>query len=749
MGEANENVAQELPNTGDEQLIQLHDELLHELLNDNTAIDSSLPTSGDSPAVDQEDNGNCRRAKRKFAQHKNTDSEEKEEDVQGNDDDGNDGIGAEIRDDHNYSAQEHKKQRNWFSNKKSAKPKGVDRSDISWTERMQDLKEYKEKHGNCNVKQRPPTNLGRFVKKMREYKKQIDAGKYKGSVLTSERIKEMDDMGFIWSLQPFSRTQSFQERLEKLQAFKDKFGHCNVPRVYDEDMSLGRWCHIMRQSYRQIKEKTNPSYKLSESEIESLEKLGFKWRVANYERNKFKKATFEERLDQLIAYKAKYGNLQVSAKLDRSLNLFCANIRAVRRHPDRLNQICRLSEEKIKALDDIGFDWNPSRHPVRSFEERIQQLKAYKQEHGTLKVSQKTDQNLATFCANMRKKHPRKQNDMEKLNEEQVQALDDIGFDWDAQAEQSSFDMRILQLKAYKEKHGHLKVSAKIDEGLAKFCVNVRQRHPDKPNRQKTLSQEKVMALDDIGFDWNPQAKQIAFEERLEQLKAYKQEHGHVNVAYKQDKSLYQFCHHARQRHPDVPNQTIKLAEDRVKALNDLGFDWGGHITRNFVNNNQKKVTFEQRIDHLKAFKEKYGHFQVSNKVDFSLARFCANMRTMHPDKNNKVLKLTDDKVKALDAIGFDWNFQSRKKKRRDFETRIEQLKAYKAQHGNFEVSHSVDNSLASFCTAIRKMHPDTPCANGKLPEEKIKALNDIGFEWDYRSNKTTKRKNPGQAERY
>jgi len=45
-----------------------------------------------------------------------------------------------------------------------------------------------------------------------------------------------------------------------------------------------------------------------------------------------------------------------------------------------------------------------------------------------------------------------------------------------------------------------------------------------------------------LGFEWTLK-KQIdkSFEQRIENLRAYKEKHGHVNVKKREDKSLYDY----------------------------------------------------------------------------------------------------------------------------------------------------------------------------------------------------------------
>ena len=66
-----------------------------------------------------------------------------------------------------------------------------------------------------------------------------------------------------------------------------------------------------------------------------------------------------------------------------------------------------------------------------------------------------------------------------------------------------------------------------------------------------------------------------SFDERINDLKEYKQKHGHVNVNTHEDSSLYQFCldvrHSLNQFEKDGKR---KLTEERMGKLDALGFKW-------------------------------------------------------------------------------------------------------------------------------------------------------------------------------
>ena len=70
-------------------------------------------------------------------------------------------------------------------------------------------------------------------------------------------------------------------------------------------------------------------------------------------------------------------------------------------------------------------------------------------------------------------------------------------------------------------------------------------------------------------------------------------------------------------------------------------------------------------------------------------------------------------------------NFRSR------FESKVEELKAYKAEHGHFKVKFKENMSLYNFCLAIRAARKTPDKSNRKLTADCIAQLDAIGFDWD------------------
>jgi len=85
--------------------------------------------------------------------------------------------------------------------------------------------------------------------------------------------------------------------------------------------------------------------------------------TAPKEGNHFKKkkaplTSFEDKVEQLKAHKAKYGHFDINQKRDgRHLYDFCSSVRYSYRYPNKAYHRVWLDKNRIALLDSIGFDW--------------------------------------------------------------------------------------------------------------------------------------------------------------------------------------------------------------------------------------------------------------------------------------------------------------------------------------------------------------------------------------------------------
>ena len=81
----------------------------------------------------------------------------------------------------------------------------------TWNSKFQELMEYKNTYGNCNVPQRYQDNpkLGTWVHtQRRQYKLMIEGKK---SSMTQEKIQALDSIGFFWTTKPNSSSRSMKD----------------------------------------------------------------------------------------------------------------------------------------------------------------------------------------------------------------------------------------------------------------------------------------------------------------------------------------------------------------------------------------------------------------------------------------------------------------------------------------------------------------------------------------------------------
>ena len=102
------------------------------------------------------------------------------------------------------------------------------------------------------------------------------------------------------------------------------------------------------------------------------------------------------------------------------------------------------------------------------------------------------------------------------------------------------------------------------------------------PETSKMLiNDERIASLDALGFNWSvkEQVAKKSFEQRIHDLRAYKEEHGHVNVKGSVDKSLYDFCSNMRRARNNPEKSRMLINDKRIASLDELGFDWNTNKT--------------------------------------------------------------------------------------------------------------------------------------------------------------------------
>lgn len=132
------------------------------------------------------------------------------------------------------------------------------------------------------------------------------------------------------------------------------------------------------------------------------------------------------------------------------------------------------------------------------------------------------------------------------------------------------FGIIVEKLKSYKEEHGHMFVPD--GHRLGTLVRSLRRRRKGQRKMGPPLMPAQIAALDAIGFEWNGKTKYVSWVERIEALKAYKEEHGNLLVpfSYVGQRKLGQFASNMRSRY----RRGAQLTEEEIAELNSIGFVW-------------------------------------------------------------------------------------------------------------------------------------------------------------------------------
>ncbi|GFH61794.1 hypothetical protein CTEN210_18270 [Chaetoceros tenuissimus] len=134
------------------------------------------------------------------------------------------------------------------------------RKESTWSDKFEQLKLYKSKHGDYNVSYTYDKKLANWVQRQRS--------QYKHSKLSDDHIEMLNDIKFNWMVPIQQKDITWYDKFEELRHYKSKHGDYNVPSRYKENQ-LGSWVHRQRYHYKLSK--------LSEERINMLNDIGFNW----------------------------------------------------------------------------------------------------------------------------------------------------------------------------------------------------------------------------------------------------------------------------------------------------------------------------------------------------------------------------------------------------------------------------------------------------------------------------------------
>jgi hypothetical protein len=331
---------------------------------------------------------------------------------------------------------------------------------------------YKEQFADPNAPALYKTPEGYRLGQWQDTQRQF----YKNQKLLAEKIKQLEDAGFTWSVLDEIFEKGFRETLR----YKEQFGDPNAPALYKtpEGYKLGIWQHVRRRTYR--------LGKITSDKIKRLEEIGFKWVI---QKELLEKA-FEVGFHETLRYKKKFGDPNTPKDYKTPAGYGLGSWQYWQRY---LYKKRNLSSDKINRLEGIGFKW-VSREAcfIKGFQETLRYKDQFGFPNAPLDYKTPEGYKLGTWQSRIRSRK-------NKLTPNKIEMLEETGFTW--APHDITFEHGFRETLKYKEQFGDSNAPAlyKTYEGyrLGKWQSHIRRSY-----KKRKLSLERIKRLEEIGFRW-------------------------------------------------------------------------------------------------------------------------------------------------------------------------------------------------------------------------------------------------------
>jgi hypothetical protein len=204
--------------------------------------------------------------------------------------------------------------------------------------------------------------------------------------------------------------------------------------------------------------------------------------------------------------------------------------------------------------------------------------------------------------------------------------------------------------------------------------------------KSKIIIGERARKLEEAGFQWNSGIPpRPTFEDRLEECRAFRRQHGHLNIPppvlrreeqttyeSKEEKSFRLWAQRQRDDYRKFHDgMKTSLDRTRIRKLDEMGFCWDFECFAVDGKNNKSKTKneeiYDKRIEELRRIKEQFGdcndlkilkaagHPEKSSLYGWMKAQ----RKAWKALKRGEISSLTADRIAKLESLGF--NFEPRK----------------------------------------------------------------------------------------
>ena len=351
----------------------------------------------------------------------------------------------------------------------------------TWDNYYSALKEYYREHENIDVPYNYETKEGLKLGEWLYYQRL--------TCKNIEREKLLNKLGMIWDIS----METWDEKYYALEEYYKGHGNVDVPTRYEtkDGIKLGYWVSVQRKAYKE-----KGTCKITEDQIQLLNDLGMKW--------EFKKEIWDDYYSALEEYYKEHGNIDVPTRYETKDGIKLGSWLHNQRQAYKGKGTCKITEEQIQFLNNLGMIWN---RYTNSWLKYYTALEEYYKEHGNIDVPKnyetKDGVKLGRWLGTQRQAYKGKGKVTNKINENQIQLLNNLGMKWEIQKE--TWDENYYALEEYYKKYGNINVPRNYvtQKGIKLGTWLNTQRQAYNGKSKCKITEDQIQLLNGLNIEWN------------------------------------------------------------------------------------------------------------------------------------------------------------------------------------------------------------------------------------------------------